>query len=104
MRITTQYYPKRTYSSDEGGSSESTPVTYHVTFQNYDGTKLYETDVEKGGTVQYGGQTPKRPADDDYTYTFTGWDKELTNIVADTIIKATYSSQQIQWGSIDWDF
>ena len=95
-----------TSSSDTSVTSsvEETPVYYHVIFQNYDGTKLYEVDVLEGDTAVYQGQTPKKPADEenDYTYSFSGWDKVLTNITSDLIVVATYSSTKINWGPGHW--
>ena len=60
-----------------------------VTFVNYDGTLLYETKVERGHDVEYVASTPTRtnPALD---WQFTGWDKPLTNILADTTFTAQF--------------
>ena len=92
------FYIVRTY--DSRGDNSTSQIYYHVTFQNYDGTVLYEVDVLEGDTAVYQGQTPKKPADEEnsYTYTFNGWDKALTNIMHDLIVMATYSSTKINWG------
>ena len=102
MRITTKYYPVGTYSSNGEDSSESTPVTYHVTFQNYDGTTLYETDVEEGQAAIYVGEIPTKASDDEYDFTFIGWDKDLSSINADIVTKATYEKTATPWGPMIW--
>lgn len=79
--------------------------TYIVTFKNYDGTVLDTQTVEHGSSVTYGGATPTRLATVQYTYSWTGWDKSLTNITSDTTITATYSSTvnkyTITWKNYD---
>ena len=70
---------------------------YLVTFKNYDGTILDEVVVVEGGNATYGGQTPTRPATSEFTYTFTGWDKPLTNITSDRICVAQYSNTYIEY-------
>ena len=58
--------------------------TYTVTFKDWNGTVL------KTQEVQYGGDA-EAPADPTRTgYTFTGWDKEFTNITADLVVTAQY--------------
>ena len=52
-------------------------------------------------TYHYGDKvvepsTPKKPADNTYTYTFTGWDKEIADCVGNEIYTATYSSAEIK--------
>ena len=63
---------------------------FDVTFKNYDGTVLDETEVEKGESVYYNKNTPVRERDEDYIYTFEGWDKSLDNIKEDTVITAQF--------------
>ena len=67
--------------------------TYTVTFKDWDGTVL------KIQEVQYGGDA-EAPADPTRTgYTFTGWDKEFTNITADLVVTAQYE----MLGDVDGD-
>ena len=65
-------------------------VTYVVSFKNYDGTLLDEDRVEKNGTATYGGTTPTRPETSEFSYTFNGWDKSLSNITSDCTRIAQY--------------
>ena len=95
-----------TSSIEQPSSSESIPIIYKVTFQNYDGTILYETEVEEGQTAEYIGETPTKPVEEgkvDYTYEFVGWDKELQNISEDTITTAMFEVKTEEgWGDIVW--
>ena len=70
----------------------TTTNKYTVTFKNWDGTKLTSQQVEYGKTATYSGATPTRPADAQYTYTFSGWDKALTNITGNLTVTAQYST------------
>ena len=85
-------------------STEDTPVYYHVIFQNYDGTKLYEVDVLEGEAAHYVGETPRRDTDDEYVYTFLNWDKDLSSVTSDIITKATYDVEinGDGWSPIIW--
>lgn len=70
------------------------PREYEVKYVNWDGTVLLETQVAYGCYSSYSGNTPARPTDNDYVYTFSGWDKNpsTTAIVEDTIFTAQYST------------
>ena len=71
--------------------------TYTVTFKDWDGTEL------KTQEVQYGGDA-EAPADPTRTgYTFTGWDKAFTNIMADLVVTAQYEINTYTVTFKDWD-
>ena len=63
-----------------------------VVFNNYDGTKLDEMKLSINAVPEYTGETPTRYADGAYTYTFAGWDKELSAVTEDVIYTATYTA------------
>ncbi len=63
---------------------------YTVTFTDYDGTVLSTQKVEAGKSAT-APKTPTREANAQYTYTFKEWDKDFTNITADTTITAVYT-------------
>lgn len=65
--------------------SSNEPVEkFNVKFVDSDGTVLKERTVEKGKTAAAPAITPKEG------YEFTGWDKDLKNIQADTVFTAQY--------------
>ena len=70
---------------------------YNVTFKNYDGSTLFATQVERGHDAIYEGATPVRDDNPNLEWTFTGWDKPLTNIIKDTaFIAQFYAPNSIQ--------
>ena len=66
--------------------------TYTVTFKNYDGTILEQKQVEKGTTPSYTGATPASYIVDwQYANVFSGWDKAISAITADTTYTAVFT-------------
>ena len=82
--------PKQTQSNSEDSSVPPLEVYYHVTFLNDDETLLYEVDVLEGQEAVYGGETPTKEEDDEFTYTFKEWDQDLSRITEDVTTKAVY--------------
>ncbi len=70
-------------------------TSYWCTFVNYDNTELYKTLVFKGGQATYVGETPEREQAVTGTtvtdYTWSSWDRALSNISAPTTFIAQYS-------------
>ena len=64
---------------------------YTVTFKNYDGSTLQEETLEYGTLPKYKGEAPTREKTKEYTYTFKGWDKEITEVTNNQEYKATYT-------------
>ena len=60
-------------------------MEYLVIFLNYDGSELYKTMVEAGGTVVYKGPMPEKSDEK-----FVGWNKPLTNINDNMFITAVF--------------
>ena len=69
----------------------STVNKYLVTFKNGEET-LQSTEVEYGSMPAYNGETPSKQGDAQYTYTFAGWDAELTAVTGEATYSATFNS------------
>ena len=73
------------------------PEMHTVTFKDWDGTVLKTQEVQHGGDAE-------APADPTRTgYTFTGWDKAFTNIMADLVVTAQYEINTYTVTFKDWD-
>ena len=84
---------------DDGEGETITPTQndyYLAKFINYDKSFLYQGYFKATEKVTYKGNTPVRENDDSFTYTFVGWDKELTYITQDTVYTAQYTSRPLE--------
>ena len=66
----------------------STYIEYTVIFKNWNGDVLSTETYHYGDTVMV-PRDPSKPANAQYTYTFAGWDKEVTTVKGDV----TYTAQ-----------
>ncbi len=72
-------------------------ITYTIAFVDYDGTTLNKQSVEYGSSAT----TPNNPSRTGYT--FTGWDKEFSNITQDLTVTAQYSVNTYIVTFVDYD-
>ena len=69
----------------------SETVKYTVSWYDEDGTTLLgETKVPYGELPVYSG-TPEKAEDDDFIYTFVGWDPELASVQGNASYKAVFT-------------
>ena len=93
-------------SSDASSSSEPKPVTYTITWKNYDG-KVLEVDenVAKDALPTYDGTDPMRQGNEQYTYNWTGWTPKVVNATADATYTATFdeviNKYTVTWKNYD---
>ena len=72
---------------------EKNPETVFVTFKNHDDSVLFHTEIPYGSKVNYQGETPIKESDEQNSYVFSGWDKDVSkNIYDNTIFIAQFSA------------
>lgn len=67
---------------------------YKITFKNYDGSVLEENETKYKEKPVYKGETPKRERDEEYSYIFNGWDKELEEATKEEEYTAVYKKEK----------
>ena len=82
--------------TDSSDTSSEDEETYTVKFVNFDGSVLSEKTYKEGETVDVPA-TPTKPADETYTYTFAGWDKEIVAVAEDVTYTAMYAESFIEY-------
>ncbi len=70
----------------------ATKNKYTVTWKNIGQIIETDTGVEYGTTPSYDGATPTKGADQQYTYTFEGWDPEVETVKGDATYNAKYNN------------
>lgn len=83
---------------------EATVNKYKITFKNEDGTVLQTGEVEYGKLPVYEKDTPTKAATVQETFTFAGWDKEISKVTGETVYTATYTSKPITKDSINYKY
>ena len=70
---------------------EATYIDYTVTFVNDDNKVISSKTYHYGDSV-IEPEAPIKASDNEFNYTFLGWDKEVTTVTGDVTYKATYST------------
>ena len=87
-------YTAKFASVPKDGEDNPPQETFTIVWKNYNGAVLEtDTNVEKGSTPSYDGVAPTRPEDDNYTYTFSGWDPTPVAVTADATYTAKFDSR-----------
>ncbi len=86
--------------------NETDPLTYTITWKNYDGQVLkIDTGIPYGATPSYEGKTPLREKDVQYSYVFSGWSPSLHRVTANAVYKAKFEAviniYTITWKNYD---
>ncbi|MCR4898547.1 MAG: InlB B-repeat-containing protein [Acholeplasmatales bacterium] len=98
VSTTTQESKTSTSTSRENSTNTNNNGNYYnVVFKDYDGTILQSSSVKEGTTPSYDGVNPTRENDDDFSYTFSGWNPSLSNVNSDTVYVATYTKEDLPY-------
>ena len=73
--------------------------TYNIRFLNWDGTELESGQVPYGQVPAYSGAAPEKPADDEYTYDFAGWEPAVVSVTGEATYTAIFTAQPIGAGT-----
>ncbi len=65
---------------------------FTIRFENEDGTLLESKEVVSGTVPTYDSETPTKDGNEQYTYSFKGWDKAIEPATADATYTATYNT------------
>jgi|GEM_PF-6183154 len=65
-------------------------AVFTVTFEDEDGTVLKTVEVPYGEMPEFGEEDPVKEEDDEYTYTFSGWDPEPAEAFEDATYTAVF--------------
>ena len=79
---------------------------YTVIWQNWDGAVLEEDNkVKEGTTPSYDGMTPTKEGNEQYTYEFSGWDKEISAVTGYTVYVAQFNEIPVSYPIVwqNWD-
>ena len=68
------------------------PKEYEILFKDWNGTQLLKANVAYGTMPEYTGATPERRGNAHYSYTFTGWSPELTEVTGNATYTAVYET------------
>ena len=76
-------------------------ASYTISFKNYDGTVLESKQVEEGKVPTYSGATPTKEATAEFSYTFSGWDKEVVAVTGEATYVASFTPTKNKY-AITW--
>ena len=78
---------------------------YDIAWLNYDGSTNATSRTTYNTTPEYAGETPTKPADVQFTYSFAGWTPELEPVTSNAAYTATFDASlreyTIRWRK--WD-
>jgi hypothetical protein len=83
------------------GSIKISFIPYTVTWLDEDGTELDSETYIYGELPSYKDDPPTKEADDEFTYTFIGWEPEIVEVTKDATYKAVYDSTR-NYYTVTW--
>lgn len=81
---------------------DATVNKYKITFQNEDGSVLQTSEVEYGKLPVFEKGTPTKASTVQESFSFAGWDKEISKVTGEAVYTATYTSKKITRDDINY--
>ncbi len=66
---------------------------YTIVFENENGDELQSSEVEYGKMPVYEGETPTKESDEQYNYSFAGWNNDVIAVDGEATYTAIYSTE-----------
>ncbi len=79
----------------------SSPRVYSINWLNYDSSVIRTDFLPYGSSFSYTGDVPTRASTQQYTFTFTGWDRDILPVSNDASYVAQYS-QSTRLYTVTW--
>ena len=102
----TSYYTFKGWNPEPSAISKDTTyiaqferhdcVNYTITFKNYDDSILQSGFVREGSRPSYNG-TPSKPNDENYYYTFSGWNTEIVPASQNATYWAEFEAHELPY-------
>ena len=81
---------------------DATVNKYKITFQNEDGSVLQTSEVEYGKLPVFENGTPTKASTVQESFTFAGWDKDISKVTGEAVYTATYTAKKITRDDINY--
>lgn len=81
---------------------DATVNKYKITFQNEDGSVLQTSEVEYGKLPVFEKGTPTKASTVQESFTFAGWDKDISKVTGEAVYTATYTAKKITRDDVNY--
>lgn len=87
------YYTLKDVTENQNIQVTFEPLSYTVTWQNWDGSVILTESCYYGDTPVFSGEIPSKPGEGIYIYEFVGWDPDIKKVRSDVTYTALFTQK-----------